>query len=191
VEEVLRVIITYVGGTVAFLLLLAFSDSNIIGVGIGFAVLTAAGAWLFEPAIVRFRRVDRQLRWRMILKATRDQASEYWREISNPEYSSSGSFGNTVEAWLFLLAGVLMSLVGLSILSSVLPTPRFVGMVAGSLMMAGAWLLWRRYGRQRRVWRQGLPSGRMEGGHAAEVLLYVLASPLLAVFGFYLLATAL
>ena len=188
-EAVLRVIIMYVGGTVAFLMLLGFSDSNIFGVGIGFAVLVAAGAWLFEPAIVRFRRIDRRLRWRVILRVTRNQAGEYRREFSNPQYQGSGNFGNTFEAWLFLLAGILMSLVGLSILSSVLPTGRFWGLLAGIAMITGAWGLWRRYGRRRQVWRR--PEGGMEGGHATEVFTYILAAPFLALFGFYLVATAL
>lgn len=194
----MRTIILYVGGTVLFLMLLGFADSNLPGLTIALMVLAAAGVWLFEPAMVRFRSLDPDFRsktWagraRSMTSLTFDLAWEYRQNLSNTEHRTDERFGTVVEGWLFLVASVLLALVGLSILSDSILGWRFIALLLGVLLVAAAWWLSRRYSRRRQEWRENAPRGRlMEGGHAIDQLLFLAGIPILAIFGIYLVATA-
>lgn len=102
----------------------------------------------------------------------------YWR-LS--QYSER--LGNQLEAVARFGLGVCLFIIGLAIMSAVLPTAPIIAMIFGPAFLGEALWTFRHY---RRNWRRFA-----QGGHRREVLAHLIAIPGFAVIGISILIAGL
>lgn len=168
------------------------SSGSFLVVALALCLWAAVGTWLLVPAVDNLRNLSRTLNHRELVTASGETVRGYVRNFSDDERPTDPRAGELVEAVVRILLALGLFVLGLALLTAVLPAGQIAALIFGPVFLAAAWVLSRLYRRQRALWRRRAPAGRLsEGGHGAEVLMYIVGVIALATMGILIMAVAL